>query len=345
SPLNKELINLLMKIQKKLKWVVVGDIIANIHGLQHMISSHDIILNNLSEIYELQPDLLITFGKTVLSKSLKTFIRTNQPAEHWQIGEDHEVIDAFKSLTKKVLLNPIVFFKIVEESSLVLNKTQNNYFNRWKEKELQANAFVGKYFKVEKFSEFHAVQKVIAQLPEPCHLHLANSMPVRYANFIGIENNKETEVWANRGTSGIDGCLSTALGHAINSSDLNVIVTGDMAFFYDRNALWHSHIPSNLRVVILNNHGGGIFRLLNGPKQLDELEEYFETRQNLNAANTARDFGMKYFMVKTMDALPEILGQFFKEKTGPSILEIETDPKINRQVFEDFNQKAIQLWD
>ncbi|MCK5209256.1 MAG: 2-succinyl-5-enolpyruvyl-6-hydroxy-3-cyclohexene-1-carboxylic-acid synthase, partial [Cyclobacteriaceae bacterium] len=122
SPLNKELINLLMKIQKKLKWVVVGDIIANIHGLQHMISSHDIILNNLSEIYELQPDLLITFGKTVLSKSLKTFIRTNQPAEHWQIGEDHEVIDAFKSLTKKVLLNPIVFFKIVEESSLVLNK-------------------------------------------------------------------------------------------------------------------------------------------------------------------------------------------------------------------------------
>ena len=345
SPLNKELINLLMKIQKNLKWVVVGDIIANIHGLQHMISSHDIILNNLSEIYELQPDLLITFGKTVLSKSLKTFIRTNQPAEHWQIGEDHEVIDAFKSLTKKVLLNPIVFFKIVEESSLVLNKTQNNYFNRWKEKELQANAFVGKYFKVEKFSEFHAVQKVIAQLPEPCHLHLANSMPVRYANFIGIENNKETEVWANRGTSGIDGCLSTALGHAINSSDLNVIVTGDMAFFYDRNALWHSHIPSNLRVVILNNHGGGIFRLLNGPKQLDELEEYFETRQNLNAANTARDFGMKYFMVKTMDALPGILEQFFEEKTGPSILEIETDPKINRQVFEDFNQKAIQLWD
>lgn len=115
-------------------------------------------------------------------------------------------------------------------------------------------------------------------------------------------------------------------------------------FFYDRNGLWHNHIPQNLRIVILNNHGGGIFRLINGPKQLDELEEYFETQQNLNAANTARDFGFKYYNLKNIEVLPELLVDFFKAESGPSILEIETQPAVNQKVFEDFNQKATQFW-
>ena len=95
---------------------------------------------------------------------------------------------------------------------------------------------------------------------------------------------------------------------------------------------------------MLNNHGGGIFRLINGPKQLDELEDYFEARQKLNAANTARDFGLNYFTIKSMEALPDLLTKFFDPKTGPAILEIETNPKTNQQVFEEFNHKAILLW-
>ena len=94
----------------------------------------------------------------------------------------------------------------------------------------------------------------------------------------------------------------------------------------------------------MNNHGGGIFRLINGPKQLNELETYFETNQKLTAANTARDFNMKYFMVKSMNALPDLLEQFFSKESGPSILEIETDPKTNQQVFEEFKLQAAQLW-
>ena len=188
-------------------------------------------------------------------------------------------------------------------------------------------------------SEFDGVYELLKHLPKNCHLHLANSMPVRYANLVGLSKNVNSTIWANRGTSGIDGCISTGVGHAVNSDAINLILTGDMAFFYDRNGLWHNDIPKNLRIVMLNNHGGGIFRLINGPKQLEELEEFFETKQKLSAANTAKDFGMKYYNVTNIHMLPEVLDQFFDKNSGPSILEIETDASQNQARYEAFFSK------
>ena len=334
----------LNNIQKKLKWVIIGDIIANIDGLDHSITTHDVILSDIAESSSLAPDLLITFGHSILSKSLKNFLRNEDISAHWHIGCGTDTIDAFKSLTQKIEVEPEIFFHIIEKQHKASNNSQIKYFNHWVEKDLQSRSFIKEYFLIENFSEFHAVEKVIGNLPAACNLHLANSMPVRYANYISLEKKQKITVWSNRGTSGIDGCLSTMVGHAINTNQLNVLLIGDVAFFYDRNGLWHNHLPKNLRIIILNNHGGGIFRLINGPKQLDELEEYFETKQRLNAANTARDFGIKYFSVKNIEALPAILHQFFDKNTGPSILEIETDPKCNQQVYEDFKHKAAKLW-
>ena len=240
-------------------------------------------------------------------------------------------------------MKPEIFFKMLEDSDMSLNKTQNSFFNLWKEKDLQARKLINNFFTEKKLSEFHALKSVLEKLPARSSLHLANSMPVRYANYLGITSEKEISVWANHGTSGIDGCTSTAVGHATNNKSIHTLITGDMAFFYDRNAFWHNHIPSNIRVVVLNNHGGGIFRLINGPKQLEELEEFFETKQKLNAANTARDFGLNYYTVKTIDALPKMLEIFFSEKSGTSILEIETEPKVNEKLFDAFKQRVKQL--
>lgn len=343
SECSAKILDLLGRIQKDQKWVIVGDIISNVHRLEDAIAHHDIVLNKPLNKPELAPDLLITIGRSVLSKTLKNFLHETGPRSHWHVGEIEEVVDTFKSLTKKVLLPPEDFFTIICESTIKINKTQNSFFDHWKEKDLQADVFIKKYLSGNTLSEFHAVYTILNYLPINSALHLANSMPVRYANYIGINNDNKIQVWTNRGTSGIDGCTSTVIGHALNSSSLHTIITGDMAFFYDRNALWHNHIPFNLRIIILNNHGGGIFRLINGPKQLNELEEFFETTQKLNAANTARDFGMKYFSVKSMDAFREFLDEFFDEKTGPSILEIETDRSTNQQVFEDFIHNSSLL--
>ena len=85
-------------------------------------------------------------------------------------------------------------------------------------------------------------------------------MPVRYASLCGLEAVQQIAVRANRGVSGIDGCLSTAVGAALGTDRLVTLLIGDVAFFYDRNGLWNNYLPANLRIVLFNNHGGHIFR-------------------------------------------------------------------------------------
>ena len=166
-------------------------------------------------------------------------------------------------------------------------------------------------------------------------LHLANSMAVRYANILGVPAG--VEVFANRGTSGIDGCTSTAVGYALaRPNEQVVLITGDVAFFYDRNAFWHNYPTPNLRVVLLNNHGGGIFRIIDGPRQQPELDEFFETRQQLTAENLCRDFHLPYFPVDSWEKLEAALPVFFGPEGAGGVLEIQTDSKVNAAFFEEY---------
>jgi 2-succinyl-5-enolpyruvyl-6-hydroxy-3-cyclohexene-1-carboxylate synthase len=336
---SEKLVNALDLIQKNHKWVVLGDIISNMHALPGAIQNHDLILMNKQNKDLLVPDLLLTFGQSVLSKALKEFLRNAGLKTHWHIGADTSLVDAFQSLSRKVILEPEHFFTAVSAAHLPENDVQKDYQKTWLASKNNVEKTLNNFLEETGDGEFLACAKIMEALPDGCQLHLANSMPVRYANYLGLNSKPKVSVWANRGTSGIDGCTSTVVGHALNSSKLQVLITGDVAFFYDRNALWHNDIPQNLRIIILNNHGGGIFRLIDGPKQLNELEEYFETQQKLNAENTAKDFGIRYFSTGSVSKLPELLNTFFSMETGAAILEIESKSKVNQQVFETFRNR------
>jgi len=341
--MTKHLKSKLDALQKRLDWVVFGDIISNVSGIEKVISKQDTILQSSNITEQARPDLIISFGQSVLSKGLIKYFRKESIRGHWKIGSENEPADTFKSLTKTIAVDPAYFLELVLDHADELPIATKSYVEFWNDKEAKAENFVAEFLNEAIFSEFHATYQILNHLPKDCHLHLANSMPVRYANMIGLPDDINTKVWSNRGASGIDGCISTTVGHALNSERINVVISGDMAFFYDRNGLWHEHLPNNLRIIILNNHGGGIFRLIDGPKQLEELGEFFETRQSLNAENTAKDFGMKYLGVKGVEKLREMLEEFFALDSGPSILEIETDPAINQKVYEDFIRSAKRL--
>ena len=117
-----------------------------------------------------------------------------------------------------------------------------------------------------------------------------------------------------------------------------------MAFFYDRNAFWHQHIPENLRIIVLNNHGGGIFDLIEGPWKLPEKEKYFVTNQPLKAKNLAEEFGLKYYHCASIGGLSKGLGKFWVQDGHAKILEIESSIEVNTEVFKKFKQQAKQLW-
>ena len=312
------------------------------------LHAHDVFLAGLPPEQQaaLRPDLLITFGQSLISKSLKLFLRAAAPKQHWHIQAAGEVADTFRSLTRIVRLQPIAFFWGVALEAELDDPPlarQQDYYAAWQQPNTSATGFLADFFRQPDppFNEFSAIQKALQLLPEQTALHLANSMAVRYANILGLPAGRPIEVFANRGTSGIDGCTSTAVGAALAQPERPVVLlTGDVAFFYDRNAFWQNYPTPNLRVVLLNNHGGGIFRLIDGPRQQPELEEFFETRQPLMAENTARDFGLRYFPAATFAELDAALPVFFAAEGGAAILEITTDSQTNAAFFDHYRHSV-----
>ena len=334
---HKELRHCLEKISEKLAIPVLADSISNFSNAGLAITYHDTFLKIKNSVPE--PDLIITFGRSIISKSLKQFLRSCKEITHWQIIQNNYAADTFGCLQKEIHCEPIQFFSSLLKIELA--STQIDFFTKWESANNIGRQIIDENMTGQSFSEMEVVNGVLKSLPENIKLHLANSMIVRWVNMISL--NKNLEVYSNRGTSGIDGCTSTALGHSLSSEKINVLLTGDMAFFYDRNAFWHNQIPENLRVIIFNNHGGGIFRLIDGPSQQDELEDFFETNQTLNAENTARDFKLDYYFCSSFDELEECLSEFFQPGKA-KILEIETDKYLNQKSFQNLLEKINEQY-
>ncbi|PWK20255.1 2-succinyl-5-enolpyruvyl-6-hydroxy-3-cyclohexene-1-carboxylate synthase [Arcicella aurantiaca] len=340
SDKNDNLASVLNKLQDEFQIVCIGDSISNM-GFE-AISKHDLFLKVDAE--NLKPDLLITYGKSFISKGLKTFLRKNKAIEHWHLQIGDHLIDTFQSVTKIIPLQPIDFFtKLYEDLDFEQfrngEEERNESFKKeWFNLEQKANIYLERFFQNEpqNFNEFFAIKYLMDALPANCQLHLANSMSVRYANYIGVNPKKNIEVFANRGTSGIDGCVSTAVGAALSTDKLVFLLVGDVAFFYDRNGLWNRYLPKNLRIILLNNHGGGIFRMIDGPSKQPELNDYFETLQTMNAQNTALDAEVEYLKVINYSELINQSVLFLDIEGKSKILEIETNSKINTEVFKEF---------
>jgi 2-succinyl-5-enolpyruvyl-6-hydroxy-3-cyclohexene-1-carboxylate synthase len=156
---------------------------------------------------------------------------------------------------------------------------------------------------------------------------------VRYAQLYDFK--EKIEVFCNRGTSGIDGSTSTAVGAATAFAGQTVFVTGDLSFFYDSNAFWNRYIPASFRVILVNNRGGGIFRILPGPDRSGALD-YFETPHELNASHLCRMHGFSYRSASDMEGLRSGLADFFEGEEGPRLLEIFTPAELNDQVLKEY---------
>ena len=328
---NPNLQVILDQLAKEKNVVVVSDTISNLQG-DHSISLHDhfVGLENLPE--DLKPDLILSFGKSIISKSLKIFLRKTQ-CSHWHIQEDGNPKDTYQSLTRVLGCQSGYFLNWLGKN---LPSQSLEFYQSWHRLQNKVSETLPLALAEAEFGEYPALQQVLQKIPKSSKLHLANSMAVRYVNFLG---KRDQEVICNRGTSGIDGSNSTAVGCTFTTKDPVTLITGDMAFFYDRNAFWHNYTMPNLRIVILNNHAGGIFRLIEGPAKQPELEEYFETKQTLNAYHLAQEFGFEYVLVKNKAELQHHLESFYAPSLKPKILEIESSSAKNAEILKTVKAK------
>jgi 2-succinyl-5-enolpyruvyl-6-hydroxy-3-cyclohexene-1-carboxylate synthase len=329
-----EIQQVLEKIIESKNAVVVTDTISNCQ-VKGSVCFHDHFssMPSLSDI--LQPDLIISFGKSIISKNLKLFLRKSK-ATHWHVSPSGYAPDTFQKLSKVIRAEIPDIIKLVNQGK----ELDSTFLDAWTFTDQLIATEIPKLLNQAAFGEFQALQQVLKEIPKNSIIHVANSMSVRYLNFLGP---RPQEIVANRGTSGIDGSNSTAVGCAFTTEKYVTLLTGDMAFFYDRNAFWHNYPMPNLRIVVFNNHAGGIFRLIDGPANQPELEEFFETRQQLDAKNLCEEFGFDYRPVMDGPTLEEGLQDFFSESHTPRLLEIFSDSGKNAAILKEIKGKIKEL--
>ncbi len=274
--------------------------------------------------------IVLTVGKLTLSKKLKQFFKKHKPAFHWHLSPTWGEGDNFDALTMALPFNLSDFLSKMP----VAITADSNYKKRWEALKKTSFEVTDKYTANIAFSDFKVYDEIFKQLPDSCNLQLGNSTPVRYAQFFALP--KDTTVNSNRGTSGIDGCVSTAAGAAIANNKLTVCIIGDISFFYDSNALWNNHLSPKLRIIIINNGGGNIFRMVQGATSVKNFETFFETPHNLSAKHLASMYELPYYICTDFDELQQTLSEFFAESDKAKILEVKTDNEISASVYKKY---------
>ena len=299
---------------------------------------NDFFINNIDklifpldndELQELQPEILLTFGGMIVSKKIKQFLRKHQPKEHWHIDVKNAP-NTYHCLSHHFEVTPPLFF---HELSILAKDKKSNYQMKWLNAKKQRNEKHDLYVSKIDFSDLKVFDMVLHSLPQKSMLQLANSAIIRYVQLFDIKYIPPT--FCNRGTSGIDGSTSTAIGASLKTNDRTVFITGDISFFYDSNALWNNYIKNDFRIIIINNAGGGIFRFIPGPME-SNAADYFETTHHLNAEHLCAMFGFDYVSAKNENELNQQLEAFYKIDTKPKLLEIFTPKNKNDGILKNY---------
>ncbi len=315
--------------------VVLTETISNLHDKQ-FINTVDRILSCMhrEDAQEYVPQLLITFGGSFVSKVLKKFLRKYPSMQEWRIGIEYNTIDTLQHLTRRIDIEPAQFFSSLDLSMGRNCDTTFSYSEKWHDLATQAISWHNKFTDSIPWCDLKAFSIFMPMIPDKYILHLSNGTSIRYAQLFGTRHGMKC--FGNRGVSGIDGSTSTALGTSLVATDFtSLLVTGDMSFSYDINGLTSQYNSNRFKIIVMNNQGGNIFRFINGPSDLPELEKYFEVQRAIPVKDYAKAFGFDYFEADDETSLKSVLPCFFASKTQ-SILAICTPPDTNAKVLRSY---------
>lgn len=302
------------------------------------ISNFDALLYAISDDKkeDFPPDLVITLGGHIVSKRIKHFIRQYKPKNHWHLTESGEMVDLFQSLTNLVETDAIDFF--TQLSSKIADKKEKPFFSLWK----NASQLIPEPTYDVSFSDISATGDFLKMLPNDSILHLANSSTVRNVQLFQLD--KSIKVYCNRGVNGIESTLPSVVGFASVHKEPVYLIIGDLSFFYGLNALWNIEHIKNLRILLINNGGGGIFHLLPGLNKASSLKEYVSAEHTTQAKDWTLAAGLMYLSAENQNELNDNLKTFTDKQTNQSVLlEISTNMEISKKAFQEYYHKLKTL--
>lgn len=329
GPGKEELNSILKSLAAKGKCIILNEYLSNIES-DDFITNYDALISSIdrNESADFSPDLLITIGGHIVSNRIKKFIRKIQAVHHWHISQSGEVADTMQCLTCIIEASPDEFLKKI--AMISSGEENSDFVLKWKSKSMKTSSPSLDI----KFSDILATGLLMKYLPEKSVLFSANSSPVRNIQLFKLPSH--VNVFCNRGVNGIEGILSTTCGYATLHEGLVFVITGDLSFFYDLNALWGIDIPENVRIFLINNGGGGIFHLLRGLDNAESLNGFISAQHGKKAENFVKASGIEYLSADSTETLRSSMKDFIKANGHPKLLEVYTDKDINKKVNEEY---------
>ncbi|MDJ0597224.1 MAG: 2-succinyl-5-enolpyruvyl-6-hydroxy-3-cyclohexene-1-carboxylic-acid synthase [Crocosphaera sp.] len=296
----------------------------NIQDFPNLINTYDILLRNNKFADKLVPDVVIQIGEFPTSKQLRQWLSDHQ-VQHWIIDSRPDSLDPLHNKTYYIRAD-IHNLEIEYDPKKLSKKSNSYYLNQWQNTNKLINQNIQSNFDItDELLEAKLPFILSKTLPEKTSIFIANSMPVRYAEFFWMPNNRQLLPYFNRGANGIEGTLSTALGIAYKGKS-SVLVTGDLALLHDTNGwLINQHFQGHLTIILINNNGGGIFEMLPISKDESFFESYFATPQNIDFSQLCLTYKIEHILIVNWAQLKQLLNPL--PLTGIRVLELRTDRK------------------
>lgn len=303
--------------------------IANLNNVEGIINL-DIILATQTDERIGKPDLVLYFGGQVVSKRTKNYLRTFGNCEFWYISPDGRYVDTFQNLNCIIRSDENQFIHALSEHLMKDNK-QPNFRNICTETYKKAMMELSLNAKEIEYSDLAVFYNITGKFSQNDIVFVGNSSVIRYLQLF---TGKAGIYYSNRGTSGIDGCLSTAVGVAWSTQKKVFAILGELSFLYDSNGLWNNDLPENLKIIVINNGGGGIFSLIDGPTNRPEYKKYFLTKSNVDISKLCEAFHVKYYKCESLNAINNVFEGF--SSGSASLMEIKTPTEISPVIFRNF---------
>ncbi len=296
------------------------------HNKDNIITGFDAFFRSARFSAEHQPQIILQFGRTITSKGLDTFLG-NSSALRFMINTYGDWFDPSGKARASYACKPYLFCEKMNEMIKENNsrRKRNGWLDSFNKVEAAAMKIKRDIIDRSNFpNEARIINEVIKAVPDDSRIMLSNSMPVRDFDYFASTCDKKVILYNNRGASGIDGITSTALGIAAADGKPTVLITGDLAFYYDLNGLLGAKkysIP--LVVVLINNNGGGIFEVLPISSYGEVFKKFFLTPHNLDFKYFVDAYGGNYKRVKSWKEFGSSFRGTFRKKNF-SVLEIKT---------------------
>ena len=337
--------------------VVIGDPLSNLRQYEGVISTYDAFLAHHERWVDLRPDVVIQLGQIPVSKRIQQWMATLTDIDYITISPTADVVNPSLTTTIHVMADIDTFLAEIKRGLPLLISTEKKqravlqkleklnlltqsdsvvmrptYEELWRHIESNSREQLDKVQEEPTLFEGRTIHMLQQYMPDEGQILVANSMSIRDMDYFWATGRSQAMVYGNRGTNGIDGTVSTALGLSTNGKP-TVMVTGDLSFFHDLNglAIGKTH-GMNLTIILHNNDGGGIFQYL-PQKGTDDFDYLFNTPQGIDYSGLATMYGLDYVKVTTNAELEQAMQQYIGAE-GIHLIEVPTSKEGSRELHK-----------